>query len=696
MKKLRVFISSVQSEFSEERQMLFDYLISDALLGLFFEPFIFEKIPANNHLASTIYLTEVEQCDIYIGLLGKEYGYEDSEGISPTEREFDHAGLLHKTRLIFISHHDSSERNPKEAALIEKAEQLVVRKQISSIQDLKAATYSSLIRYLEETEHIRTAPFDATLNKEATIDDLDADKIQNFVTLSKSKRNFPLSIDSSPKTILTHLNLLKDNCVSNAAILLFGKQPQRFFLASEIRCAHFHGKEITKPIPSYQVYKGDVFQLVDKAVDFVLSKINLEVGTRDEDTHVPVNYEIPRAAVAEAIVNAVAHRDYTSNGSVQIMLFKDRLEIWNPGHLPFGLTPDKLRKPHNSIPANLLLAEPMYLAGYIERMGTGTGDIIRWCKEAGLEKAPEFVQEEIFKTIIWRKNVEETGQVAGQLTGQVTGQVKDDTLECIKRVVWAINDDIKRAEIQEFLGLKRRETVIENYINPAIQQGYIAMKYPNSPNHPQQHYILTVKGKLLKDETGQVAGQLTEQVTGQVRDDTLECIKRVVWAINDDIKRAEIQEFLGLKRRETVIENYINPAIQQGYIAMKYPNSPNHPQQHYILTVKGKLLKDETGQLPEQVTGQVTGQVTDETMEYIQKTVWVIDEDAKRTDIQKLIGLKHRENFIDNYLNPAIQQGYVTMKYPNNLNHPQQRYRLTDKGKSLKENLILKLKKNKQ
>jgi len=53
---------------------------------------------------------------------------------------------------------------------------------------------------------------------------------------------------------------------------------------------------------------------------------------------VDVEYELPIAAVTEAIVNAVAHRDYTSNASVQVMLFKDRLEVWNPGHLPYGMT----------------------------------------------------------------------------------------------------------------------------------------------------------------------------------------------------------------------------------------------------------------------------------------------------------------------------------------------------------------------
>ena len=161
------------------------------------------------------------------------------------------------------------------------------------------------------------------------------------------------------------------------------KQPQRFLISSEVKCAHFHGVEVAKPIPSYQVYKGTVFDLVDQALDFVMSKINLNVGTRAEGTQAPVEYEIPREVVAEAIVNAVAHRDYTSNGSVQVILFADRVEVWNPGAFPPSLTLEKLHQPHGSVPANPLLAGPLYLARYIERMGTGIRDMIRRCREAG-------------------------------------------------------------------------------------------------------------------------------------------------------------------------------------------------------------------------------------------------------------------------------------------------------------------------
>lgn len=133
MKKIRVFISSVQKEFADERQMLFDYLNSDSLLGLFFEPFIFEQMPAVEYNVSKVYLDEVERCSIYIGLFGCTYGYEDAEGISPTEREFDLASKLYKTRLIFITNHKDAERKEKETALIRKAESVVLRKAFSSM-----------------------------------------------------------------------------------------------------------------------------------------------------------------------------------------------------------------------------------------------------------------------------------------------------------------------------------------------------------------------------------------------------------------------------------------------------------------------------------------------------------------------------------------------------------------------------------
>ena len=182
MKRIRIFISSVQSEFAEERAMLCHYIRTDVLLGKFFEPFIFEEVPANEYPTSHVYLKEVEQCDIYLGLYGNLYGYEDEEGVSPTEREYDLAATLHKSRLIYIKSIGEEKRHPKETALIRKVERDIVRKTFVDIDGLRTSVYASLIRYLEEKEYIRWRPFDASNDNGATLEDLDEDKMKKLVT----------------------------------------------------------------------------------------------------------------------------------------------------------------------------------------------------------------------------------------------------------------------------------------------------------------------------------------------------------------------------------------------------------------------------------------------------------------------------------------------------------------------------------
>lgn len=157
-----------------------------------------------------------------------------------------------------------------------------------------------------------------------------------------------------------------------------------------------------KPIPSQQVYQGTVFEMVDAAVDFVMSKLTRKVVPSSEKVASDVEYEIPYKVVREAIVNALAHRSYTSKAGVQVMLFADRLEVRNSGGLPEDLTIAQLKEPHQSVPRNRLLCEPLYLTRYIERAGTGTLDMIRFCAEAGLPE-PQFRSEgQQFISTIWR------------------------------------------------------------------------------------------------------------------------------------------------------------------------------------------------------------------------------------------------------------------------------------------------------
>ena len=356
MNPIRIFISSVQREFAQERKALSDYLRGDPLVRRFFDVFLFEDVPASDRRPDSLYLDEVEQSDIYVGLFGDDYGSEDADGISPTEREFDQATASGVHRLIFVKGTSDDKRHPKMQALIRKAQAGLIRKRFNTSGELVTALYTALVEYLDSEDLIRSEPFDAAPCLKASLDDLDTEQMTRFIRIARGAREFPLTEDTPTKELLGHLNLLNDGRPTNAAVLAFGKAPQQFLISSDVKCAHFHGTEVAKPIPSYQIYKGTAFQLVDQAVDFVLSKINLWVGTRAESVQAPVAYEIPKEVVTEAIVNAVAHRDYTSNASVQVMLFSDRLEVWNSGRLPSPLTLEQLRDTHPSVPNNRLLA----------------------------------------------------------------------------------------------------------------------------------------------------------------------------------------------------------------------------------------------------------------------------------------------------------------------------------------------------
>ena len=392
--RLRIFISSVQNEFSRVRKDLAAFLLGDAVLRRFIsEVFLFEEIPARDQRADEVYLAEVEKCDIYLGIFGYEYGFEDVDGVSPTEREFDRAGKLGKQRFVYVWGADDKRRNPKMQKLVKRASSELVRRRIEDASALTSEVYSSIVEYLDSTGALRVPPFDTSSDGKATIDDLSRKRVEWFLDAARRERGFPLGPNTGTEALLSHLNLLENGKPSNAAILLFGNNPQRFHRSAETKCVHSHGIEYRRPFASMQVYGGDLFEQADQARDFVLSKINRMVGTRLENITAPATYELPPDAIGEAIANAIVHRDYNSNASVEIRLFSDRLEIWNPGLLPGTLTFESLRIDHPSVPFNPLLAESFYLARYIERVGSGTQAMIELCRDSGLAE-PKFENRE--------------------------------------------------------------------------------------------------------------------------------------------------------------------------------------------------------------------------------------------------------------------------------------------------------------
>ena len=135
----------------------------------------------------------------------------------------------------------------------------------------------------------------------------------------------------------------------------------------------------------------------------------------------------------------------------------------------------------NSLPVNPLLARPIYLAGYIEQVGTGTNDMISRCVSSGLQRS-EFYQQEEFRVILWRKTGNETGN-----------ETKLDLF--VKQLIVAVgNQTLTAKEIKEKLGLRGDDNFRKNYLNPALSGGYLAMLYPDNPKRKGQAYYLTQKG----------------------------------------------------------------------------------------------------------------------------------------------------------------------------------------------------------
>ena len=516
---MRIFISSVQKEFAQERKRLAEYLSTDTLLKRFCYVFLFEQMPAKSREASELYLEEVRQCDIYLGLFGSEYGFEFENGKSPTQLEFELACDLNKHRLIFVRGGADVTRNPKMELLIQSASQQVVRRRFEDVSDLIVSVYASLVDYLSDRGLLRFTPFDASICDDVSLSDLSESKLTWFVKRARQSRGFPLDEVASQEQVLTQLRLMNKHGITNAAVLLFAPNPQQFIFSSEIKCAHFHGTQVQKPIPFYQVYKGNLFELIDQGVNFVLSKINLSVGTRSKGPEAPVSYEIPPEVISEAIVNAIAHRDYTSVASVQIMLFSDRLEIWNPGRLPSGLNLTSIEQPHGSYPQNPLISEPLYLTQYIERMGTGILDMVNRCLSYGLTK-PIFSLDDGFKITLFRNPPEVTDQVTDQteqvteqataqteqvtdqitaqtdqVTEQVTAQTEQVTEQVKKLLIALVNEPLNIKELLNVLNLKHRPHFIQDYLTPAIHLGLVEYTQPNSPKSPTQKYKLTAKGK---------------------------------------------------------------------------------------------------------------------------------------------------------------------------------------------------------
>ena len=382
---MRIFISSVQDEFAEIRRQLKEWLLRDPFVSRFVdEVFLFEDVPSQGRAPTALYLNEVRKSDVLISILGAQYYGKTSvkRGVSATEQEFAAAQEAGVECWAYLA--EVPKRDRKEVEFISRVGRSVTWAEFGGFPELRDAVFGSFIDYLDKKKLLATEDFDVMVCSGVSMKDISPDRVKwNIEQLHEhSKKSIPLK--ASPGKLLTHLGMIKGGRLTNAALLLFGKNPQSVYYQATLKCAWVEGVRYARPFLDSEKYEGDLFALRDHGRNFVLSRIAQSRGIRANRPDAPMAFDIPYEAIDEAILNALMHRNWRSSASIEIRLFADRLEIWSPGHLPSDLTIPDLYQDHDSHPVNKEILKAFDKIGIVESLGTGIERIVSTCRSAGL------------------------------------------------------------------------------------------------------------------------------------------------------------------------------------------------------------------------------------------------------------------------------------------------------------------------
>ncbi len=223
--------------------------------------------------------------------------------------------------------------------------------------------------------------WDDVVEPRATIDDIDPLAIETFKKSAVNSKRMPfIEEEKNIENILNNLLLIENNQLKRSAILLFSKNPCRFYINAYAKIGRFGNAD--HDLRFQEVVEGNAFELANKTLEmldkkFLISPISYEGLHRIE------RWEYPYEAIREAIINAIVHRDYMG-APIQIKVYDDKLMIWNEGRLPDDLSIEDLKHNHLSRPHNPILAGVFFKGGLIEAWGRGTLKIINECKKAGI------------------------------------------------------------------------------------------------------------------------------------------------------------------------------------------------------------------------------------------------------------------------------------------------------------------------
>jgi len=245
--------------------------------------------------------------------------------------------------------------------------------------------------------------WDDVVEPRASFKDINEKTVATFLQASEKAGRLPENEDLSLPELFEKLRLTENGQLKRAAIILFGKEPAKFYPNTFVKIGRF-GKD-DADLKFQETEEGNLIVLLQS----VLNQLNHKFLTRSiefEGMNRIEKGEYPVPAIREMLLNALVHRNYMG-APIQIRVYDDKINIWNEGSLPDGLTLEALKRSHSSRPRNPIVADVSFKGGYIDAWGRGTIKILETCRLADLPEPQMKEQDGGFIITLFRDNLTE-------------------------------------------------------------------------------------------------------------------------------------------------------------------------------------------------------------------------------------------------------------------------------------------------
>ena len=322
--------------------------------------------------------------------------------------------------------------------------------------------------------------WDDMVHERATVDDLDRDAINYFLQKGiQAGRIDPAEANAPTATVLQNLHLMDDEGhLKNAALLLFCKNPGRYFTGTEFKIGRFHTD--IADLSSQEMIESSIIQMADRVIWMLKDKF-LTMPIHYEGLQRIEKLEVPEDALREILYNAICHKDYFGP-QIQMRVWDHYVEIWNDGELPDKITPENIEDVHASYPRNKNLAFVFYKAGFIESWGRGWKKICDGFVAAGLPK-PIIESKQGGVLVTFQRNNVNLKMTDGTLIGsQTDSQPTED-----KTIVDPITESIIESIVENLSAIRGRIVKIL-WQNPNATAKSISEDVGIAPRNVQEHF----------------------------------------------------------------------------------------------------------------------------------------------------------------------------------------------------------------